>query len=74
MELHDIISDKQYKFKIGIILHYNKTKGVVDAMEKIVNEYSVKSATKRSSFVLFQNIIDIASLNAFILWLIKYLK
>lgn len=72
-EHHDkAVSNEQNDMKPDIILHYNGTKGSVDTMDKLVNEYSVKRGTKRWPFVLFQNLIDIAGINAFALWMRKY--
>lgn len=68
----DKITGVDRDYKPEIILHYNDTKGSVDTMDKMVNEYSVKRSTKRWPFVLFQNTIDIACLNSFVLWKTKY--
>lgn len=67
----DKITGEDTDYKPEIILHYNETKGSVDTMDKMVNEYSVKRSTKRWPFVLFQNTIDIACLNSFVLWVTK---
>lgn len=68
----DKVTGEETNYKPEIILHYNNTKGSVDTMDKMVNEYSVKRSTKRWPFVLFQNTIDIASLNSFVLWIAKH--
>lgn len=67
----DKVGNETDDYKPHIIQHYNETKGSVDTMDKMVNEYSVKRATKRWPFVLFQNMLDIAALNGFILWTTK---
>lgn len=72
-EHHDkAIGGIENDFKPDMILHYNSTKGAVDTMDKLVNEYSVKRGTKRYPFVLFQNIIDIAGVNSYSLWTKKF--
>ena len=65
------IEDATNDYKPDIILHYNKTKGGVDTMDKMVNEYSVKRTTRRWPYVLFLNMVDIGCINAYILWKAK---
>ena len=67
----DKITGDETDYKPEIIIHYNATKGSVDTMDKMVNEYSIKRSTRRWPFVLFQNTIDIACLNSFVLWITK---
>lgn len=65
---HDKATQDDGKRKPTIILEYNKTKGGVDLMDQKVGTYTCKRQTKRWPMVLFYNIVDIAALNAFIVF------
>lgn len=54
--------------KPNIILDYNKTKGGVDTLDKLVRTYTCKRKTKRWPMVLFFNMIDIAGIAAYNLY------
>ena len=54
--------------KPSIILFYNKTKGDVDTLDRMVRSYSTKRTTRRWPLVLFYNVIDVSTINAFIIW------
>ncbi|XP_032367173.1 piggyBac transposable element-derived protein 4-like [Etheostoma spectabile] len=51
-----------------IILHYNRTKGGVDNLDKLVGTYSCRRKTTRWPLALFHNILDVSAYNAFGLW------
>jgi len=51
--------------KPNIILDYNKTKGGVDTLDKLVRTYTCKRKTNRWPMVLFFNMIDIAGIAAY---------
>ncbi|XP_031627785.1 piggyBac transposable element-derived protein 4-like [Contarinia nasturtii] len=51
-----------------IIEYYNKTKGGVDTVDKMLSCYSCKRKTNRWPMVVFSNIIDISALNAFVIF------
>ena len=51
--------------KPEIIWYYDKTKGGVDIMEKMVRCYSCKRQTKRWPMVLWYNMLDVAVMNAY---------
>ncbi|XP_031346863.1 piggyBac transposable element-derived protein 4-like [Photinus pyralis] len=61
------ISQETHK-KPDVIMHYNATKGAVDTLDKMVAEYSCNRQSKRWPAVMFMNLIDIAAVNAFVLW------
>lgn len=61
--------DNSLEKKPQIILDYNKTKGGVDTMDKMVRTYSVKRMTRRWPLIVFYNMIDISAMNAYIIWL-----
>ncbi|KAK9692503.1 Transposase IS4 [Popillia japonica] len=64
------ISDEPHSKPI-IVLDYNHTKGAVDTADKLiiaVKEYSCARRTLRWLFRLFMNILDIAALNAHIIF------
>ena len=62
-----IVSEENTK-KPEIILHYNKTKAGVDALDQLVANYTCKRQTKRWPVALFSNMIDISACNAYIIW------
>lgn len=51
-----------------IITHYNETKGGVDTLDRMAGEYTCQRMTCRWPMVLFMNMIDLAGVNAFVLW------
>ena len=57
--------DDGEKKNLQIILYYNKTKGGVGAVDQMVRNYSCKRMTRRWLTVLWHNMLDIATLNAF---------
>jgi len=54
--------------KPSIIMFYNKTKGGVDTLDRMVRSYSTKRMTRRWPLVLFYNTNDVSAINAFIIW------
>lgn len=68
----DAVSSEGDNYKPDIILHYNKTKGAVDTLDRINSEYSVKRSTRRWPMVVLYNIIDIACNNAFVCYISKF--
>ena len=60
------------KKKPHIIEYYNQTKAGVDILDKLVRTYSCKRSTRRWTVALFFNIVDIAAVNALILWITKH--
>ncbi|XP_014912949.1 piggyBac transposable element-derived protein 4-like [Poecilia latipinna] len=54
--------------KPNIILDYNHTKGGVDNLDKVIGTYSCRRMTARWPLVIFHNIIDVSSYNAFVIW------
>ena len=51
--------------KKQVITFYNKSKGGVDTMDQMVGTYTCKRQTQRWPMVLWYNILDIATLNAY---------
>lgn len=66
------IVDPNNKKKPAIILHYNATKGGVDHGDKLTKEYSCVRRTQRWPFRLFLEVLDMATLNAFLLFKLKF--
>uniref|UniRef100_A0A8D0GYX9 PiggyBac transposable element-derived protein domain-containing protein n=1 Tax=Sphenodon punctatus TaxID=8508 RepID=A0A8D0GYX9_SPHPU len=58
--------------KPEIIEYYNKTKGGVDTCDQRVSTYTSKRMGRRWSMVVFSNIVDIACLNAYIIWSLAF--
>ncbi|XP_019202646.1 piggyBac transposable element-derived protein 4-like [Oreochromis niloticus] len=54
--------------KPPLVLHYNRTKGGVDNLDKVVSTYSCRRKTCRWPVALFHNMVDVAAYNAFVLW------
>lgn len=56
------------KKKPEVILNYNKCKGGVDNLDKLVGTYSCRRKTSRWPLALFFNLLDVSAYNAFVLW------
>lgn len=65
------IADAHEKKKPEIILFYNKTKGGVDSADKMTRLTTCTRTTRRWPFRLFMDLIDIATLNAYVIWTCK---
>ncbi|XP_060905369.1 piggyBac transposable element-derived protein 1-like [Labrus mixtus] len=65
--VHDdkAVDDSSQKKKPEVILYYNKTKGRVHTMDQMVSNYSCKRRTLRWPMVLWYNMLDVATLNAY---------
>ena len=61
------VSDREDK-KPVIVLDYNRNKGGVDNLDKVIGTYSCRRMTARWPLVIFHNIIDVSSYNAFVIW------
>ncbi|CAM4572486.1 unnamed protein product [Leuciscus chuanchicus] len=51
-----------------MIMDYNRCKGAVNSLDKVVGAYSCKRKTSRWPMTLFYNLIDVSAFNAFVLW------
>jgi len=58
--------------KPEIIMHYNATKSGVNILDKLVREYTCTRSTSCWPLTLFLSLIDVACVNAFVLWMLKY--
>ena len=65
---HDTHVDGDKK-KPDIILHYNDTKSGVDNMDHMLSLYSCKRKINRWPMVLFFNMVDVAALASFVIWI-----
>ena len=54
--------------KSEVSTYYNATKGSIDTMEQMVRWFTSKK-TGRRPMVIFYNMLDISSINAFIIWM-----
>ena len=52
-----------------IILFYNETKGGVDTVDQMIDNYRCKVASNRWPMVVFFTIVDVAALNALVVFL-----
>lgn len=59
---------KEFHKKPELINLYNKTKGGVDTVDRILASTSVKRYTRRWPTVVFYNMVDISLINAFYLY------
>ena len=53
--------------KPSIMLFYNKTKGGIDTLDRMMRSYFTKRMTGKWPLVLFYNKIDVSAINAFII-------
>ena len=61
------VSDREDK-KPVIVLDYNRNKGGVDNLDKVIGTYSCRRMTARWPLVVFHKIINVSSYNAFVIW------
>lgn len=66
--MHDSGEIDEETKKPEINLDYNATKGAVDTVDQMCGSYSVKRITKRWPLVIFFSIMDMAGINALILY------
>ena len=67
--MHSTIQTQETtKKKPNTITLYNTTKCGVDIMDQMVREYTVRAGTRRWPVAVFYNMIDIAALNAHVLY------
>ncbi|XP_039866148.1 piggyBac transposable element-derived protein 4-like [Simochromis diagramma] len=59
---------KEGKRKPVIIEDYNKCKGGVDNLDKVVGTYSCRRRTNYWPLALFHNVLDVSLYNAYVLW------
>lgn len=64
------MTNQKYR-KPPVILAYNEGKGGVDIVDKMIDTYRCKVGTLRWPMVVFYTILDVAALNAFVIWLYK---
>ena len=67
--VHSVIqTDNTTKRKPNTVTLYNTTKCGVDVMDQMVREYTVRTGTRRWPVAVFYNMIDMAALNAHVLY------
>ncbi|XP_027864911.1 uncharacterized protein LOC114139283 [Xiphophorus couchianus] len=67
--MHSVVeTEDTTKRKPNTVTDYNKTKCGVDVMDQMVREYSVRAGTRRWPVAVFYNLIDMAALNAHVLY------
>ena len=67
-EHHNASLEDSDRKRPHIILHYNQTKGGVDNADKMTQSYTCARPTRRWPLKMFMDMIDIAALNAFVVW------
>ena len=68
MHQDDKVSEEE-PYKPDVILYYNATKGSVDTVDQMVMNYSCYMTTRRWPVVVFCNMVDVAAINAYTLWI-----
>ena len=68
---HDTTVNEEAHKKPEIISYYNKTKGGVDRMDQMVRNYSCRSKINRWPMTFFFNMIGVAGIAAFVVWITK---
>jgi hypothetical protein len=53
-------------------MHNNATKSGFDILERLVTERTCTRSTRRWRLKLFRSFIDVACVNTFALWMLKY--
>lgn len=62
------VSAEREDKKPEIVLDYNRNKGGVDNLDKVIAAYSCRRMTARWPMAVFHNMIDVSSYNSFVLW------
>lgn len=65
---HDDVVVESEKKKPEIILYYNHTKGGVDTNDQMCSNYNVGRRTKRWPMVIFYHLINVAGINACVIY------
>lgn len=66
--MHDFGTIDEVTGKPDIVLDYNRTKGGVDTVDQLGGAYSVARVTRRWPLVIFYALMDIAGINAQIIF------
>ncbi|XP_057714103.1 uncharacterized protein LOC130930276 [Corythoichthys intestinalis] len=67
--MHSVVeTEDTTKRKPNTLTKYNTTKCGVDLMDQMVREFSVRTGTRRWPIAVFYNMIDMAALNAYVLY------
>lgn len=67
--MHSVVETEDTpKRKPNTVTQYNSTKSGVDVMDQMLREYSVRAGTRRWPVAVFYNMIDMAALNAQVLY------
>lgn len=66
---HDKAVSEEDESKPDIILHYNETKSGVDNLDHLVRTYTCKRGTRRWPLCLFMNMLDVAGVAAYVIWM-----
>lgn len=61
------LSDSDKKLPESV-MYYNKTKAGVDAVDQMARMYSVRAGTRRWPVHVFYNILDLAAINAWVIY------
>jgi len=62
------VDDGSSKKKPNVVMFYNKTKVGVDVVDQMVRQHSTHCATRRWPVGVWNNILNIAALNAWIIY------
>ncbi|KAK7891607.1 hypothetical protein WMY93_023570 [Mugilogobius chulae] len=67
--LHQTVAvESDRKKKPETVCFYNKSKCGVDTLDQMARKYTVKGATRRWPLAVFYNILDLAAINAWVLF------
>lgn len=64
----DVFTDNSAKMKPNTVTYYNRTKCGVDVADQMLRKYSTNCGTRRWPVHVFYNVLDIAALNAWIIF------
>ncbi|XP_018600224.2 piggyBac transposable element-derived protein 4-like [Scleropages formosus] len=70
--MHDKEEVDQVSGKPMMIIDYNETKGAVDRVDQLCHNYSVQKRTKRWPLAYFYHCLNIASINAEVIFMAKF--
>jgi len=72
--LHSDDSINETTKKPTIVMHYNETKGGVDSFDQMCHNMNAGRKTKRWPLCIFYNMINIASINAYVIYVHNFYK
>ncbi|KAJ8409222.1 hypothetical protein AAFF_G00234200 [Aldrovandia affinis] len=72
MHYDKVVDEASVKKKPEMIQYFSNTKGGVDIMDQMVHNYTCKHQIRRWPMVLWYNLLDVATLNAYTIFMVLH--